>query len=81
MLRSVPVSAGSHTIELRYEPATLKIGLAITTATAIAILIVAGVYLLRPRMVRRRLGGLRQAVRTVEVGDRPPPWQIGRRYG
>ena len=41
---------------LDYEPASLLIGRSITTATAIAIPAVAGVYFLRPRAIRRRVG-------------------------
>ncbi|HEX3302558.1 MAG TPA: YfhO family protein [Thermomicrobiales bacterium] len=72
ILRSVPVSAGSHTIELRYEPATLKIGLAITTATTITILIVAVIYLLRPRPIRRRTAARMRNMPPSPMASRSP---------
>jgi Bacterial membrane protein YfhO len=34
VLRAVPVPAGAHAVELRYEPAGLRVGLGITLATA-----------------------------------------------
>jgi uncharacterized membrane protein YfhO len=39
LLRAVPLPAGEHVVELRYEPTSLKIGIAISTAT---VLVVAG---------------------------------------
>jgi len=41
---------------LDYEPASLLIGLSITTAIAIAIPAVAGVIFLHRRAIRRRIG-------------------------
>jgi uncharacterized membrane protein YfhO len=36
-LRAVPVSAGHHVVELRYEPPSLRLGIAITVLTALII--------------------------------------------
>jgi len=46
LLRSVPVPAGEHTVELRYESWTLRVGMAIslaTLATLLALTVVAGI--------------------------------------
>jgi hypothetical protein len=48
LLRAVPVPAGVHEIELRYEPVEMKIGLAISGVTA-AIVIVAFIVAVRRR--------------------------------
>lgn len=40
--RGIPVSAGTHTIEMRYEPTSLRNGLAITGVTGAAVLGVVG---------------------------------------
>ena len=40
VLRAVGVPAGTHTIELRYEPLSLRAGLAISAGTAIAMLVI-----------------------------------------
>jgi hypothetical protein len=45
-LRAVPVPAGTHTVMLRHQPASLTAGLAISLGT-IALLLVAGLALLR----------------------------------
>lgn len=37
-LRAVPVPAGEHTVELRYESRSLQVGLAVSLATALALL-------------------------------------------
>ena len=39
LLRAVPLPAGEHSVELRYEPQSLQIGVAISTATALATLV------------------------------------------
>jgi hypothetical protein len=39
-LRGVPLPAGAHTVELRYEPPALRLGLAITGVTSVAMLVV-----------------------------------------
>lgn len=46
LLRSVPVPAGEHTVELRYESWTLRVGIAIslvTLATLIAVAVASGI--------------------------------------
>jgi hypothetical protein len=48
LLRAVPVPAGSHEVELRYEPRELKIGLAISGLTA-AIVVFAFIFAVRRR--------------------------------
>jgi hypothetical protein len=52
ILRAVPVPAGDHVVELRFEPWSLRAGLAVTAVTAIAIL---GVLLVSVRGPLRRL--------------------------
>lgn len=52
LLRAVPVPAGEHEVELRYEPWTLRAGIAISTVTAAAMLAVAAAALIQ----RRRAG-------------------------
>jgi hypothetical protein len=37
LLRAVPIPAGDHSVELRYEPTSLKLGIAISTATILAV--------------------------------------------
>lgn len=49
LLRAVPLPAGEHTVELRYEPWTLRAGIAISTLTAAAVLGVAAAALIRRR--------------------------------
>ncbi len=44
LLRAVPIPAGEHVVELRYEPTSLKIGIAISAAT-VATIVVAFVIL------------------------------------
>jgi hypothetical protein len=60
-LRAVAVPAGAHTVELRYNPPSLRLGVAITLATLAALALAAGVILWRGK----RLGALegRTAVR------------------
>lgn len=51
-LRGVPVSAGTHTIEMRYEPTSLTVGLWTSGATGMAVLSVFGMTVadaVRPR--------------------------------
>lgn len=54
LLRAIPVPAGEHTVELRYEPWTLRAGLAISTVAAAGVLAVAVAALLRCRAATRR---------------------------
>lgn len=54
LLRAVPIPAGEHTVELRYEPWTLRAGLAISTVAATALLAVTAATL-------ARRGGTRKA--------------------
>jgi hypothetical protein len=56
-LRGVPIPAGAHTVELRYEPRSLRVGLAITGFAYLALLatvIVSAWPVLRRVVVRRR---------------------------
>jgi uncharacterized membrane protein YfhO len=39
LFRGLPLPAGDHTVEFRYEPASLRIGLAATTTTAVGMII------------------------------------------
>jgi hypothetical protein len=55
LLRAVPLPAGEHIVELRYEPRSLQIGVAISTATALVVigaLVVAGWRTWRGREAR-----------------------------
>ena len=55
-LRGVPVEAGTHKIELRYEPRSLQIGLWITVITAFGMLGMIGIAVvtwMRPRLNNR----------------------------
>jgi hypothetical protein len=68
ILRSVPVPAGDHSIELRFEPSSLNIGLAITGATtaAIALIAISAIWL-------RVFGeGSRYGRQPSASGSRPP---------
>ena len=38
--RAVPLASGNHTVEFRYEPRSFAIGLAVSTATLLLIMIV-----------------------------------------
>lgn len=56
ILRGVPIPAGAHTVELRYEPRSLRVGLAITglaTLVMLAILMVSAWPVARRVVVRR----------------------------
>jgi Bacterial membrane protein YfhO len=56
VLRGVPVPAGTHTVEVRYEPRSLRIGLAITgiaTLALLATLVVTAWPFVRRVVVRR----------------------------
>lgn len=39
VLRGIPIPAGAHTVELRYAPASLRLGLAISAVAALAMVI------------------------------------------
>lgn len=62
-LRALPIPAGSHAVELRYEPAELRLGLVVTLAAAATLggMIVAALALRAPRR------------RSVVRGRRRPP--------
>jgi hypothetical protein len=47
--RAVPLPAGNHTVEFRYEPRSFTIGLAISAATLVALFIVTALFALRAR--------------------------------
>lgn len=49
LLRAVPLPAGEHTVELRYEPWTLRVGIAISAISAAAMLAVAAAALIQRR--------------------------------
>ena len=51
-LIGVLVSAGTHTFELRYEPESLSIGVKVSAATAVALIV-----LLIVQVCRRRVAG------------------------
>ena len=38
--RAVPLPAGNHTVEFRYEPRSFTVGLAISAATLVALIVV-----------------------------------------
>jgi hypothetical protein len=37
LFRAIPIPAGEHRVELRYEPRTLRVGVALTLLTAVGI--------------------------------------------
>jgi len=51
LFRVVPVPAGEHDVELRFEPASVKFGLAISLACLMAVVLALGVA---GRSARRR---------------------------
>jgi len=58
-LRGVPIPAGEHTVEMRYEPLALRVGLPISVLTAAAMVLIlaaAGVNGLRGRGVSNPIG-------------------------
>jgi hypothetical protein len=67
-LRGVPVSAGAHPIVLRYEPASLRIGLWVSGLTGAATLAVAGAAIFRA--IRER-GAARLIARGPAPGGGP----------
>ena len=52
-LRAVAVPAGDHTLELRYEPRPLQIGLLLSALTAVVILAISLMLAVRMRRSRR----------------------------
>ncbi|HKG24922.1 MAG TPA: YfhO family protein, partial [Thermomicrobiales bacterium] len=54
-LRAVPLAAGSHVVELRYEPPSLRLGLALT-GTGIVVGVVLVILAARRRWTSRRRG-------------------------
>jgi hypothetical protein len=48
-LRAIPVPAGHHVVELRYQPLSLRLGVAITIVTALLIFVVWGGLVARER--------------------------------
>ena len=49
LLRAIPLPAGEHTVELRYEPTSLKIGMAIFAATILTITVALAILHMRSR--------------------------------
>jgi uncharacterized membrane protein YfhO len=54
--RAVPLAAGNHTVEFRYEPRSFKVGLAISAATLVALGVVT--TLLAFRAPKKTIQGL-----------------------
>jgi uncharacterized membrane protein YfhO len=50
--RAVPLPAGNHTVEFRYEPMSFRIGLTVSVATIVALSLVSIVFALRQRKRR-----------------------------
>jgi hypothetical protein len=50
LLRAVPLPAGEHTVELRYEPRSLQIGVAISALTALGVIAALMMALYRVRL-------------------------------
>ncbi len=75
-LRGVPIPAGAHTVELRYEPRSLRIGLAITGLATMVLLatMMAAAWPIARRVVVRR-GKREQPTTPVQ----PPEHAEGRR--
>jgi uncharacterized membrane protein YfhO len=55
LLRSVPIPAGEHTVELRYESWTLRMGMAISLVTFATLILLAVAAAAQHR--RKRAGG------------------------
>ncbi len=55
LFRAVPVPAGEHTVELRYESRSLRVGTAISLLTVLALLALAAARLWGKRVVELRL--------------------------
>jgi Bacterial membrane protein YfhO len=47
--RAVPLPAGNHTVEFRYEPRSFTVGLAISAATFVALVVVTALFAFRTR--------------------------------
>jgi hypothetical protein len=50
--RAVPLPAGNHTVEFRYEPMSFKVGLTVSSATIVVLSLVSIVFALRQRKRR-----------------------------
>jgi hypothetical protein len=68
LLRAVPLLAGKHVVELRYEPRSLQIGIAISSATALVTLILLLALGLRRWSLRVRSMSASQSGRLVSLG-------------
>ena len=64
LLRAVPVPAGEHTVELRYESRSLRIGIAISL---LAYAVLVGMVVARARRWRTSLAGKGHATTRVEL--------------
>jgi hypothetical protein len=73
-LLGIPVGPGEHTVELRYAPQALTVGVWVSGASGLAAagaLLLGGMAWLRGRRDRER--GANLATRTPERGDPPDP--------
>jgi hypothetical protein len=78
LFRGVPLPAGDHTVELRYEPLALTAGLIITSATVAGIALCAVLLLAGWRRTRRGSSGMNQPFELIRrrtgggSGIKPP---------
>ena len=75
----VRVAAGTHRVELRYESTTVeRAGLAVSGLTALGLLVVAGLALMRSRRARSRFEVAAATVRSPSGAELTPPvWLLG----
>lgn len=65
--RAVPLPAGDHTVEFRYEPKSFTVGLAITVATLVALMIATILFAFRKQKGLFKAGCLRLARRRLRL--------------
>jgi len=51
--RAVPLSAGHHTVEFRYEPRSFAVGLAISLTTLVSLVLISVFLYMRKRIGRQ----------------------------
>ena len=75
LLRAVPIPAGEHTVELRYESTSLRVGLAISlaTATAVIALLATAAWRLRGPGTARSVHRVRRSTDDQRRMARPSP--------
>lgn len=64
-LRAVAVPAGSHVVEFRYEPLSLRVGMAISGLSLLVVIAILGAYIRSLRMERRNQSANQETVGKV----------------